>query len=78
MKKVKKRSPSGRVSVHVKREKPSIAKCANCKSLLHGIPRLNPSEIKKLSKSKRRPERPYGGYLCSNCSREIFREIVRR
>lgn len=75
--KVKRRTPTGKIVISNRKERPATAKCANCKSQLHGVQRKIPSEFKKLSASERRPERPYGGYLCSNCSREIFRERVR-
>jgi len=75
--KVKRRTPSGKITFHHRKERPAQAKCANCKEPLHGVPRLIPSEFKKLSATERRPERPYGGYLCSSCSRETFRERVR-
>jgi len=77
MKKVKTRTPPGKIKFHYRRERVQIAKCANCKSQMRGIRRLIPSEFKKLAKSDRRPERPYGGYFCSSCSKEIFRERVR-
>lgn len=57
-----------------KKPKPAAAKCARCKKPLHGVPRLRPAQLKKLSKSKRRPSRPYGGYYCSSCMREALRE----
>ncbi len=77
MKKVKKRTPGGRIVVHLKKKKPKVAKCAICKKPLHGIPRLTPKELKKLPKTKKRPERPYGGYLCSKCLKEILKEKAR-
>jgi large subunit ribosomal protein L34e len=58
-------------------EKPKIAKCAVCKKPLHGISRLNVSQIRKLSKSNRRPSRAYGGTLCSSCAREVFKDKAR-
>ena len=75
--KVKRRTPSGKIKIHKRKERPALAKCANCKSPLQGIQRKIPSEFKKLSASERRPDRPYGGYLCSSCSREVFRERIR-
>ena len=75
--KVKRRTPTGKIVFHKRKERPAQAKCANCKSPLHGMQRKIPSRFKKLSASERKPERPYGGYLCSNCSREIFRERIR-
>lgn len=78
IKKVKVRLPSGRVVIRIKRKKPKAAVCAVCKKPLHGVPRRQPAELKKMAKSEKRPERAYGGYLCSACSRELFREKVRK
>ncbi|HDJ96552.1 MAG TPA: 50S ribosomal protein L34e [Candidatus Aenigmarchaeota archaeon] len=75
---VKVRTPSGRVVIRYERRKPSIAKCARCGKPLHGVPRLIPSKLRKLPKTKKRPERPYGGYLCSKCMREVIKEKVRK
>jgi len=77
IKKVKRRVPGGRISTHLRKENPKIVKCAVCKKPLHGIPRLIPSKLKKLSKSKKKVFRIYGGYLCSGCSRELLRKKVR-
>lgn len=61
----------------MKSKRPKIAKCANCGKKLQGVPRLQPSKLRKLPKSRRKPNRPYGGYLCSECMRELFRKKVR-
>jgi large subunit ribosomal protein L34e len=76
IKRKKVRTPGNRVVIHYERKKPRIAKCAICKKPLHGVPRLNPSGMRKLAKTKKRPERPYGGNLCSECMREVFRKQV--
>ena len=70
--------PGGRTVTHFRRKKPSIAKCAKCGKDLKGVPRLRVNALKKLPKTKKRPERPYGGNLCSKCMREVFREKVRK
>lgn len=77
VKKSKTRIPSGKAVIRKKKEKPGIVKCAICKKPLHGVPSLNVSKMRKLAKSKRRPSRPYGGNLCSSCTREIFKDKVR-
>jgi len=77
MPKIKRRIPSGRIIIKEKRKRVSVAKCANCGKILHGVPRLQASKMKKLAKSKKRPNRPYAGYLCSRCVRELFRERIR-
>ena len=74
---VKTKTPTG-VAVHRKKRKPSAKKCAECGKALHGIPRLITSKFKNLSKSKKRPERAYGGVLCSSCSRKKIIEKVRK
>lgn len=52
-----------------KRKTPKIAHCAECKTKLKGIPRLKANKAKNLAKTKKRPERPFGGVLCSKCMR---------
>ena len=59
-----------------KRKKYDFPHCAICKRVLHGIPRLN--KIRKVSKSQRRVNRKFGGYLCSKCAREVIKEIARK
>jgi len=70
------RTPGKRSITHYKRKKPGIARCAVCKKPLHGVPRLNPPEMGKLPKTKKRPERPYGGNLCSKCMRDLFKKSL--
>jgi large subunit ribosomal protein L34e len=72
--KIKKKLPGGRFIIHYLKRKPSISVCAVCKKPLHGVPRDIPSKIRRLSKTCRRPERPYGGNLCSRCMREKIKE----
>lgn len=71
------KTPGGRTAVHFKRKKPSKAKCGNCGKALLGVARGCISKIRKLSKTKRRPERPYGGALCSKCTRSLLKEKAR-
>lgn len=69
LRRVKVKTPSGKVVVHYRKRAPSPAKCANCSAILKGVPKARPADLKKLPKTARRPERPYGGVLCSRCSR---------
>ncbi|MCR8472720.1 MAG: 50S ribosomal protein L34e [Candidatus Korarchaeota archaeon] len=57
------RTPGGRLVVHYKKKIKGKAHCAICGKELSGVPR----EAKEHPKSSRRPERPYGGFLCSSC-----------
>ncbi len=77
LRKVKKKTPGGKVKVYYEPKKPSKSKCAACGRTLQGVPKLKPSNLKKLSKSEKKPERPYGGYLCSSCMRELIKIKVR-
>ena len=70
LRRVFKKTPGGDTVVHYRQRKPSVAKCGECGAVLHGIPRGNNSKVGKLSKTQRRPERPFGGVLCSKCMRK--------
>jgi large subunit ribosomal protein L34e len=67
-----KRAPSGKVVVRLIKKKSVIHRCGRCGRPLAGI-----GEPKK-PKSCKRPNRPYGGYLCSRCTREELRRRVRQ
>ena len=75
---VKTRIPSGKSIIHYKRRKPAKHRCGMCGNVLQAVPNQIPSKIKKLSKSQRRPQRPFGGVLCSKCMREVSKESVRK
>jgi large subunit ribosomal protein L34e len=71
------RTPGGKIVLRYKKKKTNKHVCAECGKLLHGVPRGRPYEINKLAKSKKRPNRPYGGYLCSECVRKVFKKEAR-
>ncbi|MBI1935132.1 50S ribosomal protein L34e [Candidatus Woesearchaeota archaeon] len=75
LRKVFRKVPGNRVSLQYKRRKHKAARCGSCGNVLHGAPRALPFQMKSLPKTKRRPERPYGGVLCSRCMRQ---EIVNK
>ncbi len=77
MPKFKRKLPSGRVVARFKRGKTRAAKCAKCGKPLHGMPRLHQADMRKLAKTEKRPERAFGGFYCSACTRELFREKAR-
>ena len=76
-KRVQKKVPGGRTTIHYEKEKSKPAKCSRCRQILHGIPRCHPSELRKLTRSQRKVMRMYGGQLCANCLRELLKEAVR-
>ncbi|GAB6147600.1 50S ribosomal protein L34e [Stetteria hydrogenophila] len=77
LRRVYRRTPGGVTVVHFEKRKPGPARCARCGRPLNGVPRLRPSALRKLSKTAKRPERPYGGVLCAACLAELIRESVR-
>ena len=66
------RTPSGKVTLHYTKRTPNKAQCRTCGAELKGVPRVRATVLKRISLSKKRPERPYGGNLCSNCMRQLF------
>ena len=72
------KTPGAKIVTHYTQRKPKQAVCAVCGAKLKGVPRGTPHEIKALPKSSRRPERPYGGVLCSACTRAKMKETARQ
>lgn len=72
-----KKTPGGVNVLRYKKKKSSKHVCAECGKLLHGVPRGRSYQINKLTKSKKRPNRPFGGNLCSQCARKFFKDEVR-
>jgi len=73
---VKVRTPGGRQVTHYEKRKPGPARCARCGRPLAGVPRLRPNRLRRMSKTAKRPERPYGGVLCPSCLAELLRESI--
>ena len=72
LRRVFRKVPGGRVSLQYKSRKPKAAKCGNCGDALKGVPRELPYKMRNMAKTRKRPERPYGGVLCSRCMRREF------
>jgi len=75
IKKIKVRTPSGNLKIHFRRKKPGYKKCGLCGGKIVRK-RLRPSELAKLPKVQKRPERPYP-HLCSSCMREQIKREIR-
>ena len=71
------RIPSGKSIIHYKKRKPKIGHCAECGAVLKGVIRELPSKMKKIAKTKKRPERPHPN-LCSRCMRRKIISEVRQ
>ncbi|MCF7871834.1 50S ribosomal protein L34e [Candidatus Woesearchaeota archaeon] len=59
------------------RKKPSAPTCPETGQKLKGVPRALPFELKKMPKSSKRPERPYGGVLSSEATRKLMKNKAR-
>ncbi|MDP3728833.1 MAG: 50S ribosomal protein L34e [bacterium] len=63
---------ASKVTTHYKKRNPAKAQCGGCGKELHGVPRARIVKMQNLPKTKKRPERPYGGVFCSKCMRETM------
>ncbi|MCD6229789.1 MAG: 50S ribosomal protein L34e [Candidatus Diapherotrites archaeon] len=69
--------PGGNTKVKYKAKKPSSHHCALCKGKLSGVPHgKRPSEVAKLSKTQKRPERKFAGELCAKCSKTVMEKAA--
>jgi len=78
LRKIFRKVSGGRTSIHYKKRKPKTAKCGNCDAVLKGVPRAFPFRMRSMAKTKKRPERPFGGVLCSRCMRKTIIEKYRQ
>lgn len=69
------KTPKRTKLVYAKR-KPKKAHCAMCRKVLHGVASARPYKMSKLSKTEKRPERPYAGMLCSACMRLKIKKSI--
>jgi len=72
------KTPGSKVTMQYRKRKPSKAKCGNCGKLLAGVPRERPHKMQNMAKTKKRPERPYGGSFCSKCTRDLIKNKTRK
>ena len=77
-KRKKVRTPGGRLKTRYTRKRPGKAQCGECGRPLAGVPRVKETEMKKIPRTARRPERPFGGVLCSICSRKEMIQKARK
>jgi large subunit ribosomal protein L34e len=72
-----KKITGNKIKLHYVRRKPAKAKCSECGVFLKGVARELPKKMKNMAKTKKRPSRPFGGVLCSKCSRKKIKEMNR-
>lgn len=73
---VKRRARKNTAVLH-KRDKPHAVRCPLCDTKLAGMPRLHSLQLRRLSKTEKRPERVFGGVLCGNCVKAILKSKAR-
>ncbi len=78
LRKIHKKLPGGRNKLVFKRALTKRKLCPVYGTPLAGVARGTKAQIKKLSKSQKRPERPYGGVLSSKAMRNIFISKARK
>ncbi len=71
------RTPGGGVVVHYKNRNPKQGTCPVTGEVLKGMPRALPAKMRNLAKSKKRPQRPYGGVLSSRAMRRVMIDNAR-
>ena len=75
---ISRKTPGGNVSLQYRKRKPAKAKCGACGALLAGVPRERPFKMQNMPKTAKRPERPFGGVLCSKCMRKKIKDSFRK
>lgn len=70
------KTSKGSKLVYAKR-KPQKAHCSVCKQVLHGVASERPFKMSKLSKTEKRPDRPFAGQLCSKCMRLKIKSTIK-
>lgn len=72
------RVPSGKTVLSFFREKSSKKTCGLCTGVLHGVAHgKRKAEVLRLSKTQKRPQRLFGGVLCSSCETNIIEETAK-
>ena len=66
------RLPGGRLKTKVSGKKRSRLRCAVTGKPLQGVPMVRSSAVNRVEKSKRAPNRPYGGVLNPSVTKAMF------
>ncbi|MEM0325342.1 MAG: 50S ribosomal protein L34e [Nanopusillaceae archaeon] len=75
---LKRKTPSGKITIIIKKKKGDYAKCAICKKILNGVVREHPRDLARINKTQKRVSRIYGGYLCHKCLERLLRSKIRK
>merc|ERR1712100_927239 len=61
------RTPGGKLVLQTLKKKAKGPICGDCGKALIGLPRLRPTEYRRLKKREKRVNRAYGGSRCAGC-----------
>jgi large subunit ribosomal protein L34e len=71
------RTPGGKTKRNLVKKKTSKQKCAVCSKVINGVPHgLRDFEVKRLSKTQRRPENLLSSILCPKCREIAYHDAV--
>ncbi|MDP6293225.1 MAG: 50S ribosomal protein L34e [Candidatus Woesearchaeota archaeon] len=76
LRRVKVKTPGGKTITHYRMRKPGKAQCRDCGAYMAGIPHVIRSVLRNLTRSQKRPTRPYAGNLCGKCLRILNEKKV--
>jgi large subunit ribosomal protein L34e len=71
------KTPGSKTVKHYRKRKPSKAVCAIYGTPLAGVPHQRAPKLRNMPKSKKRPDRPFGGILSSKGMRFLLRRKAR-
>lgn len=77
VKRTQKVTPGNRTVTVYRSKKSSVARCQLTGQKLNGVPRVSKAKLKHMSKSARRPTRPFGGVLSPAAMKRVLIERVR-
>ena len=71
------RTPGGTLVIHYERRDHGKPRCGRCGRPLNGVAFGRPPRIRRLAKTRKRPNRYFGGTLCPSCLAYLIKQQVR-
>jgi large subunit ribosomal protein L34e len=69
LRRLHRKTPGGVTRIKYVKRIPPQPGCRVCGDVLKGVPRARARQLHGMSKTEKRPSRPFGGQLCSRCMR---------
>jgi len=70
--------PGNTSKIHFRPRKPKLGSCSVTGEKLKGVPREKPKKMQNMSKTSKRPSRPFGGVLSSRAMRTNLKARARK